>query len=146
MKKFCAFLNCTKRYERADLKYTYYFAWPYDNFYHNFLTLCATPLMIVIIILSYNILLYNNGVYFYSNLHVLKTHFTLVMGRFRVHLPIPGKLKSLIPVPIPIPARSPLTRFKGVPVLPGFLDSDSIKNLSDSGIDSNSRIRIVHHC
>ncbi len=52
-----------------------------------------------------------------------------------VPIPLPGKTKSLIPVPIPVPL--------------GFLDSgsdsDSSKKLTDSGIDSDSGIGIVHH-
>ena len=53
-----------------------------------------------------------------------------------VPIPIPGKSQSLIPVPIP-------AQFDFVD---SGSDSDSSRNVTDSGIDSDSGIGIVHHC
>ena len=48
--------------------------------------------------------------------------------------PIPGKFNSLIPVPIPMPARNPL-----------ILDSDSSKKLRNSGIEHHYWV-LIHEC
>ena len=59
------------------------------------------------------------------------------LWKFLIPIPIPGP-QSLIPIPVPIPAQF------------DFVDSDSdsnsSRNVTDSRIDSDSGIGIVHHC